>query len=315
MARNKIQFQIGLSLPEFIVNFGSEQQCEAHLEKIKWPQGFKCRHCQSSRVGIYRDGSRKVYQCKDCRQRERLTAGTLFHRTKIPLLKWFIGIREICQAKNCISALELHRHLDVNYKTAWLMKQKIMQLMFESEAKFRLCGKVEIDEVYFGEIPKVEYEEISLEKAKPFIAAVQCDVRGNPKYVKFTCVKAFNKENIHQWAAKNLKKGSHTVTNCHKCFKKLDEFGPHSVLLVKRGKKKTDAEFRWEKTILSNVKTSILGTYHSINFKKYGFRYLVDLEFRLNRRFDLKRMFYGLVKKALKCSPRPVKTLNALLSG
>ena len=118
MSKNKIQFQIGVSIPEFIKDFGSEKQCEDYLEKLKWPDGYKCADCQSRRYGTYQAGSRKVYQCKDCRKRHRLTAGTIFHGTKIPLSKWFIAIHEISQSKNCVSALELHRRLEVNYKTA-----------------------------------------------------------------------------------------------------------------------------------------------------------------------------------------------------
>ena len=83
MSKNKIQFQIGYSVPELIADFGTEKKCEEYLEKQKWPNGYKCVDCQSSRYGTYKAGSRKVYQCKDCRKRHRLTA----------FLQWnYIGI-------------------------------------------------------------------------------------------------------------------------------------------------------------------------------------------------------------------------------
>ena len=44
MARNGIQCQKGLSLPEFQRLYGTEEQCEAALEKARWPDGFRCRN-------------------------------------------------------------------------------------------------------------------------------------------------------------------------------------------------------------------------------------------------------------------------------
>tara|TARA_B100000809_G_C15023624_1_gene489351 strand:- start:132 stop:347 length:216 start_codon:yes stop_codon:yes gene_type:complete len=66
---------------------------------------------------------------------------------------------------------------------------------------------------------------------------------------------------------------------------------------------------------LSNVKTAIAGTFHSLKFERYGVRYLADLQFRINRRFNLRQMFFGLIDKALHCSPKPANKLNASLTG
>lgn len=41
MARSAIQFQKGLSLSEFQRLYGAEAQCEAALEKARWPDGFR----------------------------------------------------------------------------------------------------------------------------------------------------------------------------------------------------------------------------------------------------------------------------------
>jgi hypothetical protein len=45
MARNRIQFQKGLSLREFQKLYGTEAHCEAALEKARWPDGFRCPRC------------------------------------------------------------------------------------------------------------------------------------------------------------------------------------------------------------------------------------------------------------------------------
>jgi hypothetical protein len=56
----------------------------------------------------------------------------------------------LTQGKHSVSALELKRQLGVHYETAWVMKQKIMQVMLEREAQTVLSGRIEVDDAYVG---------------------------------------------------------------------------------------------------------------------------------------------------------------------
>ena len=58
----------------------------------------------------------------------------------MPLTRWFLAMHLLTQAKNNVSALELKRHLGVRYKTAWLMKHKLLQVMCEREESRQLVG-------------------------------------------------------------------------------------------------------------------------------------------------------------------------------
>ena len=129
MARNAIQFQKGLSLSEFQRLYGSEEQCEAALEKARWPVGFRCPRCEGHEHGLVYGRRFKRYQCRICRYQATLTAGTIMQATKLPLTTWFQAFYLIGQAKTGISSLELSRHLDVNYDTAWLLHNKILRAM------------------------------------------------------------------------------------------------------------------------------------------------------------------------------------------
>lgn len=316
MSKNKVQFQIGMSLPEFFDNFGTEEQCLVYLENIKWPNGFECEKCQHKECGKYQSGNRPVYQCKHCRKNHRLTSGTLFHRTKIPLRKWFLAIREISQSKNSLSALELHRHIDVNYKTAWLMKHKIMQMMYERDKLYKLKGRVEIDDAYLGGRLEGGKRGRGSENKSPFIAAVQTTEDQKPIYVKLTPVIDFTEDTISVWALNNLEKNCETISDGLKGFVALSKTTNHTVLVTSKAKKEDiETTFKWVNTILSNVKTSISGTFHSLKFEKYGYRYLADLQFRLNRRFDLRKMFFSLISKAIDSDQKPAKKLFASLTG
>ena len=89
MATNRIQFQPGLSLPAFLEQFGTEAQCEAALEKERWPQGFRCPRCGQAEHCVLGSRGRKTFQCKECRLQTSLIVGTLFQSTHLALTVWF----------------------------------------------------------------------------------------------------------------------------------------------------------------------------------------------------------------------------------
>ena len=56
MALNRIQFQKGLSLPEFLKRYATSEQCEDALVASRWPQGFVCPRCESTRFAATFNG-------------------------------------------------------------------------------------------------------------------------------------------------------------------------------------------------------------------------------------------------------------------
>ncbi|MEI8363336.1 MAG: IS1595 family transposase, partial [Betaproteobacteria bacterium] len=110
MPINTVQFQKGLSLPQFLKQYGTNEQCEAALVKMRWPKGWVCPKCASSRYASTHNG-RKLWECLDCEYQCSSIAGTVFEHTKLPLSIWFLGIHLVSQSKNAISALALKRQL------------------------------------------------------------------------------------------------------------------------------------------------------------------------------------------------------------
>jgi ribosomal protein L37AE/L43A len=123
MAMNRVQFQAGLSMPKFMARYGTEAQCEEVLVAQRWPMGFHCAACGSSKHGTFERAGRRYWQCGACRHQTTVIAGTIFAATKLPLAAWFLAMHLLTQAKNNVSALELKRHLGVCYRTAWLADQ------------------------------------------------------------------------------------------------------------------------------------------------------------------------------------------------
>ena len=172
MAMNRIQFQPGMSVFEFIEKFGTEAQCEAAVEYARWPQGYRCPCCGGEAHCVLRSKGRKTFQCNACHHQTSVIAGTLFEGTKLALTVWFLAIYLISQAKTGLSALALKRQLGVSYPTAWLIHHKLMQAMVEREAGYVLCGNVQVDDAYLGGELTHGTAGRGSENKVPFVAAV-----------------------------------------------------------------------------------------------------------------------------------------------
>ena len=137
--------------------FSSDEKCLAYLEASRWPDGVRCTVCGAKEVSkIMRKTKTKnkraqVYQCleKSCRSQFSATNGTIFHDSHLPLNKWFMAIALLVDAKESMSALQVSRHLDCNYRTAWYLAHRIREAMVDTNAP-KLTGVVEVDETYIG---------------------------------------------------------------------------------------------------------------------------------------------------------------------
>jgi len=134
MARNKVQFQKGMSLTEFLQHYGTEDQCFDALYKWRWPNGFQCPSCGYDKSCQLTN--RKLQQCNRCHHQTSITAGTILESTKLPLTTWFLAIYLISQSKKSVSAMQLHRQLGISYNSAWGLKHKLMQVMMARDQKY-----------------------------------------------------------------------------------------------------------------------------------------------------------------------------------
>jgi len=316
MAINRVQFQRGLPMAQFMVRYGTQEQCHAALVASRWPNGFVCGECGCTRHSTFlRDGLR-YWQCSACREQTTVTCGTVFQATKLPLTSWFLAMHLLTQAKNNVSALELKRHLGVRYKAAWLMKHKLLQVMLVREDTRRLNGRVEIDDAYLGgRLPGGKSGRGSENKVS-FIAAVQTTDAGHPLWACLQKLE-FTKEAIAKWARKSLCASAEVVTDGLWCFQAVTATGAtHERTVTGGGAASVKLEqFRAVNTLLGNLKTAFAGTYHSFDFAKYAHRYLAEVQYRFNRRFDLSTIFVRLMRASAVTKPHPERLLPAAELG
>jgi transposase-like protein len=303
---NKLQFQPGLSMLEFFDLYGTQDKCEAVVRCWRWPQGFVCPACGGTKHSEFRRGRRLYFQCCACRYQCSLISGTIFESSKLALPRWFVAIQLITQSKNSVSALELMRHLGVSWPTAWMLKHKIMQVMLECEDSRRLTDSYLGGEHHGGKAGRGSPNKV------PFVAAVQTTESGAPVLMCLAQL-AFTNESIAAFAAKSLAAPATLVSDGLGCFSAVQGTGIlHEPHVTGGGPASVEhPEFLAVNTVLGNLKTAFAGTYHSFDYKKYSHRYLAQVQYLFNRRFDLRAILTRLVQDACGTGPHPLQVLRA----
>ena len=314
MGINRVQFQPGLSMSEFIHRYGTEAKCYRALYKWRWPEGFRCPACAGRARSRFRRGDAIYYQCRACRHQTTLTAGTLFEGTKLPLRTWMLAMHLLTSTKTNLAALELMRHLGVNYKTAWRLKHKVMQAMTEREDSRKLQGFVQLDDAYLGGERNGGKPGRGSENKQAFVIAVQTDEHlERPTFAVIEPVRSFDNASLNDWITRRLAPECEVYSDGLACFRRLEDAGhAHTTLDTGGGRAATEvAGARWVNVVLGNLKRAISGTYHAVKQAKYARRYLAEAAYRFNRRFRLRETRWRLATAMMRCKACPETRLRS----
>ena len=181
------------------------------LLNIAGQQGFICPRCgdDSACYGI----TRTVYQCSACRHQVSVTAGTLFHSTNLPLVKWLWALCLVVADKGGIAAVRISKHIGVSWPTARNMLKKIRTAMAHLDSIYRLFNElVEIDDAYVsGKKPEKRGRSATWEK--PIVVAVEN--RGKTAgFVAMKAVEAVSGETIKSVLAHHRNHGQRDQYRC-----------------------------------------------------------------------------------------------------
>jgi transposase-like protein len=268
----------GVSLLEWQKRYGTEKSCIQTLIKVRWPKGFQCPACGFMKA--YYLESRKLYQCSHCRHQVSITADTLFHSTKVPLVKWFWAIYLIASDKRGISALRIAKHLGVSWITARNMLRKIRKAMADRDSVYRLDGIIEFDDTLVGG-KRAGKRGRGAEGKRPVLVAVETREKG-AGFTAMHAVDSVSKVTVRQFLAKHLKSSQTVKTDALPALNAVGETQNHK-------KKVTPPEEAnvWLPLVhimIGNMKTFINGTFHGVSSNCLQ-EYLDEFCYRFNRRF------------------------------
>lgn len=284
------------SLLDFQKRFPDDAACADFLFALRWPEGFVCPKCGNGRAALLRSRAH-TYECLDCGRQTSVTAGTVMHRTKLPLTAWFWAAHLMATHSNGMSALQLEGQLGISYRATWLLTQKLRRSMVDPERE-PLEGVVEIDqtempfrdtETYFdpnksGKILVIGAVEVMdrtrKQRHKP--------LRKGEKYldtlsgrIRLQAIPSNRAEHIHPFVRANIKPGTTLLSDGHQSYLDLKEYR-HDPRVV--GKMAGHVALPWIHRVFSLLKRWGLGTYHGLR-RRHIDTYLNEFVFRYNRRF------------------------------
>ena len=140
-----------MNLQEIFDRFPTRKDCLDYLEKVRWNGDPKCPYCRSGRNTPMQDR----HHCQTCHTTFRVTVGTIFHHTHLPLQKWFLALILLQNPRQRISGLQLSKDIEINKNTAWRIHRQIRKAMTQADQRQLLTRIVALDAADSGGPPEL----------------------------------------------------------------------------------------------------------------------------------------------------------------
>jgi transposase-like protein len=301
------------TLQEFQATFPDEEACWQTLRRARWPRGFRCPRC--GHRGSSWISTRALEQCRGCRYQCSVTAGTIFHRTRVPLRIWFWGIFFLARHKKGISALQFQRDTGLgSYETAWTMLHKLRSAL-RHRARHRLSGLVEADETYVGasERGRRGGREVL---HKTIVAGTVEQRPHSAGRLRLAVVEGVGFEDLGPFI-RGVIDGSCTTVRTDG-FQGYAGLGPagveHDRQVQGRDRARSMEILPWIHRVFGNLKTWLRGTFHGVSGKHLQ-RYLDEFVYRFDRRWREDELFGFVLGRAAEGEPLPYRRLVAESEG
>lgn len=272
--------------------FHDEAEAFRFVESIIWNGEPTCPHCGcSGRIYAIKPNPEKkvrmgLKKCGDCRKQFTVRIGTIFEESHLPLHKWLQAIYLMCSSKKGVSAKQLERTLEVQYKTAWFLAHRIREAMRSGDlGPFGMGGgAVEVDETYIGREPGKPVKRAFHHKMK-VLSLVDRDT-GRVRSVVVDDIRPATiapivLENLHREARLMTDEAGHYMRVGH-------EFASHEVVHHGRDEYVLPGGIHTNtiEGYFSIFKRGMKGIYQHCS-KKHLHRYLAEFDFRYSNRAAL----------------------------
>ncbi|MGO9392636.1 IS1595 family transposase [Rhodoblastus sp.] len=273
--------------------FHDEAAAFAHLEGVLWPEGPVCPHCGSVSGKHYdlrktRLGLRK---CSDCRKQFTVKVGTVFESAHIPLNKMLQAVYLMTSSKKGISAHQLHRVLEVTYKSAWFLAHRIREAMRSGDLSplGSLGGTVEVDETYIGRVEGVPKQRSGGAHKNIVLTLVERGGSARSFHVDSTSI-----ADIIPVVKENIVRETAIMTDTASTYKNMNKEGHFASHDTVNHIKDEYVRREGEKVITTNTvegffsifKRGMKGVYQHCG-EKHLHRYLAEFDFRYSNRSAL----------------------------
>lgn len=278
--------------------FHNETAAREYFETQRWPNGPYCPHCGETQ-NIHRMEGRShqdgMCYCRSCGKKFTVTVGSVMERSHISLAKWALAFRLMAGSKKGVSAHQLHRMLDITYKSAWFLAHRIREAMTDTDPS-PLGGEgkvIEADEAYHGKVetpvPSAQregrpYLKRKLEDQKrPIVALVERGGRARAKHMPMVTGR-----NVRDFIVKNADRKSRLHTDESRLYPRVGkEFADHeTVNHAAKEYARDDVTTNSVEGFFGIFKRGMVGVYQHCG-EQHLQRYLDEFSFRYSNRIKV----------------------------
>jgi transposase-like protein len=303
------------TLLEFQSQFPDEEACWQALREMRWPEGFVCPRCGHGES--YWIATRRLAQCQTCRYQASVTAGTVFHKTRVPLRIWFWAIFFVARHKQGISALQLQRDTGLgSYQTAWVLLHKVRSALWH-RASDRLEGLVEVDETYVGSTRERGLRGGREVGHKTIVGGAVEQRPHTAGSARLSVLEGITfEDDLGPFVRGVIDATEATVrSDGLASYLPLGEVGVHHDRRIQGPNRAHSTKILpWVHLLFANLKAWIRGTFHGVS-KKHMQRYLDEFVYRFNRRWREGELFGFVLARLLESGPFPYHRVTAELVG
>ncbi len=293
---------------EFLDWFGSEDACQAYLERLRWPKDFVCPACGVAQPP-YRS-SRGRLMCRACGRQSTVTAGTIFDKTRTPLRVWLAAAWYLTNQKQGVSALGLQRVLGLgSYQTAWTMLHRFRRAMVRPDRE-QLKGLVEVDETYLAITDReAPISRVGRKSRTGKVLVVMAVEMLQPKgfgRIRLRRIENDSAECVIPFVQAAIAPGSQVRTDGSGAYLALNELGfDHHRNVILGSDVPAHVSMAGVHRVAALIKRWMLGTHHGSVQPEHLDAYLDEFVFRFNRRTSSSRgmLFYRLLQQAVVTGP------------
>ena len=273
--------------------YHDENAARRYFETLRWPNGVvTCPLCGVEGESAPLNGNSMGpgwFYCSACKDKFTVRVGTVYERSHIPLTKWAYGFRMMNSCKNGVSAHELHRTLNITYKSAWFMAHRIREAMALTNPSSPLGGKgkvVEADKTWIGGTEANKHANKRRPRGAPGDgkAAVVSLVERQGAVRSFH-VADVNGKTLRSVVTKHADHRSHLMTDSARAYPAIGEqFAGHSMVDHSAGEyARGHHHSNTVENYFSQLKRGVDGTYRHVS-EAHLSRYLSEFDFRYSNR-------------------------------
>jgi transposase-like protein len=278
-----------LSRPEF----HNEGKAFEHLERIVWADGQACPHCGAvDRLTKVKANPEKriregLWRCGHCKGQFTVKVGTVFEHMRLPLHKALQAVYLMTSSKKGVSAHQLHRILEITYKSAWFLAHRIREAMRDGDlAPFGgKGGIVEVDETFIGNDRDIKPKGVKKGRGYAHKHKILSLVDRETGRARSMVVDSLKAADIVPILEANIDRETHVMTDEAGQYRNLSAsfaghyFTRHGAGEYVRGNVHTNTIEGY----FSIFKRGMKGVYQHCG-KKHLHRYVAEFEFRYNNR-------------------------------